>query len=139
MGKEAEQEQEPGIKKVNIDSVRFNSNHSGVLASQKTSTYKVTITVPYNIDMGSDGNIMPFYIYKKLFPSPTVDQLAATKDAKIKLKAYNCTTITQLGRCKVKKENNNKCNKCIFFVVLGSREALLGMPDIELLNILNIN
>ena len=29
--------------------------------------------------------------------------------------------------------------KCIFFVVPGDREALLGMPDIELLNILNIN
>ena len=28
---------------------------------------------------------------------------------------------------------------CIFFVVPGNGEALLGMPDIELLNILNIN
>ena len=36
-------------------------------------------------------------------------------------------------------ENNNKHKTCIFFVVLGDGEALLGMPDIELLNILNIN
>ena len=28
---------------------------------------------------------------------------------------------------------------CIFFVVPGDGDALLGMPDIELLNILNVN
>ena len=49
-------------------------------------------------------------------------------------KIYNCTTITQLGRCKVKAENNKKC-KTYIFVVLEDGEALLGMPDIELLNI----
>ena len=37
--------------------------------------------VPHKIDMGSDGNIMPFNIFTKLFPSATADQLAATKDA----------------------------------------------------------
>ena len=26
------------------------------------------LTVPYKIDTGSDGNIMPWYIFKKLFP-----------------------------------------------------------------------
>ena len=36
-------------------------------------------------------------------------------------------------------ENNNKCKKCIFFVVPGDGNALLGMPDIELLNIMQIN
>ena len=35
--------------------------------------------------------------------------------------------------------NNNKCKECIFFLVPGDRDALCGMPDIELLNILNIN
>ena len=42
--------------------------------------------VSYRVDTGSDGIIMPFHIYKKLFPSTTVDQLAATKGTKIKLK-----------------------------------------------------
>ena len=51
----------------------------------------------YKVDTGSDGNIMPFYMYKQLFPRATVKQLAATKDTKIKLKTYNQTTITQLG------------------------------------------
>ena len=67
-----------------------------------------------------------------------MDQLAATKDA-TEPRTYNCTTVTQLGRCKEEIENNDTCKKYIFFVVPGNEEALLGMPDIELLNILNIN
>ena len=92
----------------------------------------------YKVDTGSDGNIMPFNIFTKLFPSTTADQLVATKDA-TNLRTYNSTTITQLGSCKVEIENNDKHNKCIFFIVPGNGEALLGMPNIELLNILNIN
>ena len=123
---------------VNINSVSFDSNHSTIIADLKTSSNKATIVVPYKLDMGNDGSIMPFNIFTKLFPSTTADQLTATKDA-TKLRTYNCTPITQLGRCKVKIENNDKCRKCIFCVVPGDGEALLGMPDIELFNILNIN
>ena len=28
---------------------------------------KTTVEIPYKIDMGSEGNIMPLYIFKKLF------------------------------------------------------------------------
>ena len=35
--------------------------------------------VPYKVDMGSDGNIMPFNKVTKLFPSATMDQLVAKK------------------------------------------------------------
>ena len=93
--------------------------------------------VPYKVDMGSDGNIMPFDIFTKLFPSTTMDQLMATKDA-TKLRTHNHIPITQLSRCRVDIENNDTCKMCIFFVVPGNREALLGMPDIELLSIINI-
>ena len=44
---------------------------------------------------------------------------------------YNLSTITQLGICKVKIEHNNKQKICNFFVVLGNRQALLGMLDID--------
>ena len=56
-----------------------------------------------------------------------------------KLRTYNHRAITQLGRCKEEIENYDKCKICIFFVGPGNGEALLAMPDIELLNILNIN
>ena len=55
MEKEAELEQEPSIKMVNINSVRFNSNHSAILANLNTSSKKVTITVHYKVVTGSDG------------------------------------------------------------------------------------
>ena len=60
------------------------------------------------------------------------------KDA-TKQRTCNHTTITQLARCKVEIENNDKCKIYIFLVVPGNREVLLGMPYIKLLNIFNIN
>ena len=80
------------METVNINSVRFNSNHSAILASLKTSCNKVTIMVPYKVGIGSDWNKMPFHIYKTLFPSAMVDQLAATKDAK---SSYKHITVQQ--------------------------------------------
>ena len=37
----------------------------------------------------------------------------------------------------IELKNVKKC--CIFFVVPGNRQALLGMPDTATLNIININ
>ena len=65
--KETTHKQEPCIKMVNINLVSFNSNHSVIIANLKTSSNKATIVVPYKVDMGSDGNIMPFNIFTKLF------------------------------------------------------------------------
>ena len=63
MEKEADQEQETDIEVVNINSIKFNSNYfTIILANLKTSSNKVLITVPYKVDMGSDGNIMSLQI-----------------------------------------------------------------------------
>ena len=43
------------------------------------------------------------------------EQLAAIRNENIKLKKY-IATITQLGRCKVRIENNKKMKICSFFV-----------------------
>ena len=47
--------------------------------------------------------------------------------------------IMQLDTCAVliKFKNLKKC--CIFFVVLGNGQVLLGMPDIAACNIINLN
>ena len=37
------------------------------------------ILVPYKIDTGSDANIMPEHVFKKLSPKVTDKQLAKTK------------------------------------------------------------
>ena len=60
------------------------------------------LTVPYKIDTGSDGNIMPGYIYvRNCFQQ--LEKLNSEKTVKkhIKLKTYNKTVITQLGTCMV--------------------------------------
>ena len=59
------------------------------------------MVIPYKIDTGSDINIMPQYIFKKLFPGLTESQLTKTTKNHIKLKTYNKTFTTQLGICKV--------------------------------------
>ena len=47
-------------------------------------------------------------------------------------------TITQLGISKVKIEHNNEQKMCKFFVVSENEHVLLGMPDTNMLNIINI-
>ena len=78
---------------VNINSVNFNSNYFTIIENLKTSSNKAIIMLPYKVDMGIGGIIMPFYVFTKLFPSATTDQLAATKDAAM-LMTYNCTSYT---------------------------------------------
>ena len=50
-----------------------------ITAKLKMSAGINNVIVPYEVDTCSSGNIMPFHIYKKLFPRITSEQLAATK------------------------------------------------------------
>ena len=47
----------------NIAMVNRISNYS----KSKTSSNQARIIVPYNVDTGSDGNIMPLYVYNNYF------------------------------------------------------------------------
>ena len=60
----------------------------------------------------------------------------ATKNNNIHFKTYNKTTITQLGTCIVELECKDNMKKCKFFVVPGKRQALLGMSDIDALDVI---
>ena len=61
---EDEQEQETDIEMLNMNSIRFHSNNSTIIANLKTLSNKVPITVPCKVDTGSNVNIMPFHICK---------------------------------------------------------------------------
>ena len=52
---------------------------------------------------------------------------------------YNRPTITQLGMCKVKLQYYNKQKNLQIFVVPGNGQALLVMPEIDILNNITIN
>ena len=58
---------EDNIEMVSINSVYMNKNQSMLTAKLDTHASNNKITIPYKIDTGSDGNIMPWYIFKKLF------------------------------------------------------------------------
>ena len=71
--------EEDHIDMVDINSIIFNSKQSVITSNIKTSSNQVSIIVPYNVDTGSDGDIMPLHLYKRLFPVSTEEQLVATK------------------------------------------------------------
>ena len=52
---------------------------------------------------------------------------------------YNKTIITQLGMCAVTIKFKDIKKRCVFVVVLGNGQALLGMPDTAALKIIDIN
>ena len=55
---------EDDLEMVSINSVCFNNSHSMQTAKLITSVGNNNMVIPYKIDTGSDGNIMPWYILK---------------------------------------------------------------------------
>ena len=82
-------EEEDNIDMVNINSIIFNSKWLVITANLKTSSNQVSILVPYKVDTGSDGNIMPLHLYKRLFPSATKNNW---QQPKIRIFNYNHIT-----------------------------------------------
>ena len=81
---------------------------------------------------------MSLYIFKKLFEDTRDEVLRKTIKSNIRLCTYHNTNITQLRMCAVLIKFKNVKKHCIFFVVPGNEQALLGMPDTTALNIINI-
>ena len=58
----AQESQEEEIETVSINSIYLNKNQLLITAHLKTQVGKTTIEVPYKIDTGSEGNLIPLYI-----------------------------------------------------------------------------
>ena len=89
------------IETVSIDSVHMNKNWSLLMEELEMHAGDNKIIIPYKIYMGSEGNIMLWHIFKRLFKNVTEAELKKTIKGHIKLKTYNKTVITQLGTCVV--------------------------------------
>ena len=100
---------------------------------------KTTVEISYKINTGSEGNIMPLYILKRLFKNMIEEELKRSIKGNIKLKMYNGTHFMQLGTCTPLVKFKNSKKLCGFFVVPGNTQALLGMPDMAALNIIYLN
>ena len=98
---EVEMVQVEEIETVSINSVHLNKNQSVIMAYLDTYAGENNVEILYKINMGSEGNIMPLYIFKKLFKNITVEQLKKSIKNYIKLCTYNRTSIMQLGTCAV--------------------------------------
>ena len=132
-------QEECKIEEVSINSVYLNNKQSLITGQLEMQVSDNTIKVPYKIDTGSEGDLMLLYILKKLFRNKSVEQLKRSIKGNIKLKTYNGTHIQQLGMCAVTIKFKNLKKQCVFFVVPGNCQALLGMPDMAVLNIINLN
>ena len=73
--KVAQETNEGENETVSIDSVHLNKNWSLITAKLETQAGGNTIEIPYKIDTGSKGNIMPLFIFKKLLKNTTEEQL----------------------------------------------------------------
>ena len=73
-----QEDTEDNLERVNINSVCFNKSCSMLTAKLEMFVDNNNMVIPYKIDTGSDGNLMPWYILKKLFPGVTESQLAKT-------------------------------------------------------------
>ena len=80
--------------------------------------------------------MLPFHIFKILFPKSANKLLSLTKHKNVK-NTYK--TRRQLGTCYLTLMHKEKENDCKFFIVQDSSLAVLGMPDIDNLDVLPIN
>ena len=59
---------EDDIETVSINSVCLNKNQLMLTAKLEMCVGRNNMIIPYKIDTGSDGNMMPWYIFKKIVP-----------------------------------------------------------------------
>ena len=62
----------------------------------------------YEIDHRSDGNLMPFKVFKIVFPKWILTALHAIKENSVVLKTYKVLGIEQLGVSKVRCRHKHK-------------------------------
>ena len=55
--------EEGNTDSVNINLINFNKNCLVITANLKTLANKNSVIVPYKVDAGSDGNILPLHCY----------------------------------------------------------------------------
>ena len=68
-----------------------------------------------------------------------VEQLKRSIKNNIRFYTYNDTSIMQLGTCTVFRKFKNIRKGCVFFVIPGNGQVLIGMPDATSPDIIKVN
>ena len=74
------------VNMVNITPYTFHSILSVIIVKLKTSSSHNSAVIPYKVDTGIDGNILPFHLFKILLPKETKEELVATESSSLILK-----------------------------------------------------
>ena len=82
---ESQECSEGKLETVSIDSVHLNKHWSLLMVELEMQAGDNSIVIPYKKDTRSEGNIMPLFIFKKLFKNITEDQLKKTIKSHIRL------------------------------------------------------
>ena len=105
------------IENVSINSLYLNRKGSLIMANLEMQVGETALEILYKIDTGSEGNLMPLYIFRKLFKNMSEEQIKRSVKGNIKLKMYNgihIMHIMQLGMCTLHiKFKNIKKKMCI--------------------------
>ena len=88
--KEPQEVNEGNIETVSIDPLHLNKNWSLITAKLEMKACRNTIKILYKIDTGSEGNIMPLFIFEKI-----VQKYYRRATAKIHKKPYQAKNIQQ--------------------------------------------
>ena len=90
-------------------------------------------TVPVKLDTGASSNLLPYNMFRKIFPQVSVKELCHLVDNNVCLEAYNNSSIKQLGACPQTVRHGKQLPLCHFFVVLCiSVFAVEEMPGLML-------
>ena len=82
---EMQEVNEGKVETASIDPVHLHKNQSLITAKLETQAGRNTIEISYKIDTGSEGNIMPLFMFKTLFRNTTEEQLHKSIQSHIRL------------------------------------------------------
>ena len=124
-------------KEVTFDEI--NCQHSRLICQLNVSKSNVCTDINFKLDRHASGNLLPYKYFKHLCPSASIKSLCISVDMNATLSAYNKSTIKQLGLCYFDVHFNSATEQCRFFIVDDSFKALLGLPDLLCLRLINMH
>ena len=107
--------------------------------SVEVSKFNVCGDINFKLDTDASGYLLPYRYFKCLYPSASIKSLHKSVDMNVILHAYYKSTFKQLGSCCFNVHFNGATEQCSFFIVEGSFKALLGLPDLLCLCLINIH
>ncbi len=98
---------------------------------------RVKASLSAKVDTGAQGNILPYRIFKKMFPKPSRDLV---KPSKAILTAYNGSKIPQCGIIELECQHGDSkwCTEK-FYIADTTGPAILGLPSCRTLRMLTFH